>query len=87
MTAIISATMTLRKITGLVLGGKTGAAVTVAKSDCKLRCRQVFKLIECVHFMRSGEIASAISLMDPETNEVVGTSSTSAKQLLEKETW
>ena len=56
--------MTLRKLTGLVLGGRTGAAATVANSIVNYGA-VAFSSSLNVFFMR---IASGISVMDPETN-------------------
>ncbi len=81
MTASISAAMTLRKITGLILGGRTGAAVTVANSIVNYGAVGFSSSLN-VYFMRSGEVASGISVMDPETNEVVGTSKKAAEMAI-----
>jgi hypothetical protein len=83
VTASISAAMTLRKITGLVLGGRTGAAVTVANSIVNYGAVGFSSSLN-VYFMRSGEIASGISVMDPETNEVVGTSKIAAETAIKQ---
>jgi hypothetical protein len=81
VTASISAAMTLRKITSFLLGGRTGAAVTVANSIVNYGAVGFSSSLN-VFFMRSGEVASGISVMDPETNEVIGSSKIAAKMAI-----
>jgi hypothetical protein len=69
--------MTLRKLTGLVLGGRTGTAATVANSIVNYGAVSFSSGLN-VYFMRSGEIETGISVMDPETMQEVGKSKTAA---------
>jgi len=70
--------MTLRKITNLVLGGRTGTAATVANSIVNYGA-VAFSSSLNVYFMRNGEIKTGIAVMDPETNQVVGQSKKAAE--------
>lgn len=70
--------MTLRKLTGLVLGGRTGAAVTVANSIVNYGAVGFSSSLN-VYFMRKGEIESGIAVMDPETKETIGASKKAAE--------
>ena len=73
--------MTLRKLTGLVLGGRTGSAVTVANSIVNYGA-VAFSSGLNVYFMRKGEIDSGIAVMDPVTLEPVGKSKKAAEMAI-----
>lgn len=63
--------MTLRKITGLVLGNRTGVAATIANSIVNYGAVSFSSSLN-VFFMRKAEIDSGISVLDPDTMEIVG---------------
>lgn len=81
VTASISAAMTLRKITGLVLGGRTGTAATIANSIVNYGAVSFSSGLN-VYFMRKGEIDSGITVMNPTTLEPVGTSKKAAEMAI-----
>ena len=69
--------MTLRKITGMILGGRTGVAATIANSIVNYGAVSFSSSLN-VYFMRKGEIDSGITVMDPETLEKIGQSKVAA---------
>jgi len=73
--------MTLRKLTGLVLGGRTGTAVTIANSIVNYGAVSFSSGLN-VYFMRKGEIDSGITVMNPTTLKPVGTSKKAAEMAI-----
>lgn len=71
--------MTLRKLTGMVLGGRTGTAAIVGNSIVNYGAVSFSSSLN-VYFMRMGEMKKGINVMDPVTNEKVGTSKAAAVQ-------
>ena len=75
----IGSAMFLRKLTGLVLGGATGLVATVANSIVNYGAVSFSSSLN-VYFMRMGEMTKGINVLDPVTQEKLGTSKIAAKQ-------
>jgi len=71
--------MFLRKLTGLVLGGATGLVATVANSIVNYGAVSFSSSLN-VYFMRMGEMQKGINVLDPVTQEKLGTSKIAATQ-------
>jgi hypothetical protein len=69
--------MTLRRVTSMMLGGRTGAFVALANAVVNYGA-VAFSSSLNVYFMRNSEIVQGISVLDPETLEEVGTSKKAA---------
>jgi hypothetical protein len=70
--------MSLRKATNILLAGRTGFFASVATPLVNYGAVASSSGLN-VYFMRKGEIESGISVMDPETREVVGVSKAAAE--------
>ena len=75
----IASAMTLRKITNMALGGRTGLAAQVANSVVNYGAVSFSSSLN-VYFMRMNEMQKGISVLDPESLEKIGTSKKAAEQ-------
>ena len=75
----IGAAMTLRKIIGVVLGGRTGLAATIANNVVNYGAVSFSSSLN-VYFMRMGEMQKGIDVLDPVTSKKIGTSKAAAEQ-------
>lgn len=83
VSSAITAAMTLRVLTNPFLKGRSGIAVTVANSIVNYGAVGLSASLN-VYLMRRGEMEQGISVMDPETNEVIGTSKIAAETAVNK---
>ena len=80
--ACITATI-LRKITNPLLAGSTGVALALANAVVNYGAVGISSSLN-LFFMRQAEIKKGISVLDPETGELVGTSKAAAHQAVSK---
>jgi sideroflexin-5 len=73
--------MVLRRITNPLLVGKSGLYLTLANSVVNVGAVGISSSLN-VYFMRGSEKQKGISVMDPETGEVLGTSKVAASKAI-----